>query len=262
MQTIELRQDELLLKEALNDKEKEEIVSNLKNFKKKHFIVVGLGGVGSNCAELLVRSGCQNLTLIDADIIEIHNLGRQNYSYKQINSFKSIALKENLLQVSSKINIETINEYLSLKNYEDILLKIIKKTKKEVVILDCTDNLDSRNLINSFCLRYDIDWMYSGGEGYESICALFNYSLNSQSKSNSKTNSYNKLITLNHTQSANCSTGVLNSTTLITASLIVKELLFYYCLPQNHETKSKLKEGKIKCIKINSLHNRIFEFYI
>ena len=262
MDTIELRQDQLLLKEAQNEKEKEEILLNLKLFKKKHFILVGLGGVGSNCAELLIRSGCVNLTLIDADIIEIHNLGRQNYSYKQINSFKSVALRENLLRINSKINLETINEFLSLKNYENVLLKIIKGIEKEAIILDCTDNLDTRNLINSFCLKHNIDWMYSGGEGYESICALFNYSLNSQKKECYKLNSYNKLITLNHTQSANCSTGVLNSTTLITASLVVKELLLHYCLPKNHETKSKLKKGKIKCVKFNSLHNSMFEFYV
>ena len=262
MDTIELRQDQLLLKEAQNAQEKDNIISNLKLFKQKHFILVGLGGVGSNCAELLIRSGCMNLTLIDADIIEVHNLGRQNYLNKQINLFQSNSLKENLLEINPKVKIKIIDEYINSDNYSKNFLNLITNSKEESVIIDCADNLITRNLINSFCLEHNIDWMYSGAEGFESICALFNYSKNIQKNNNSKINSYSKLITLNHTQSANCSTGVLNSTTLITASLIMKELLFQYCLPENHKVTLKNKNNKIKCIKFNSLHNSIFEFYI
>ncbi|MFT4244872.1 MAG: ThiF family adenylyltransferase [Candidatus Woesearchaeota archaeon] len=261
MDSIELRQDQLLLKQAQNEKDKKSILSNLKSFKNKKFILIGLGGVGSNCAELLVRSGCTNLVLIDADIIEVHNLGRQNYTCEQINIFKTTALEKNLLKIDPKAKIQVLNEYLKCKNYEQKLLDVINVNLKNIVIIDCSDNLDTRNLINSFCLKYNIDWMYSGGEGFESICALFTYS------KNSNINSYNKLITLNHTQSANCSTGVLNSTTLITASLIVKELLLHCCLIQNQNMiSSNIDNGgnnnKVKCIKFNSLHNSIFEFYI
>ncbi|MCH8519217.1 MAG: ThiF family adenylyltransferase [Nanoarchaeota archaeon] len=268
MDTIELRQDKLLLKLSNNNNNNKitSISSMLTTFKKKHFVIIGLGGVGSNCVELLVRSGCINFTLIDGDIIEIHNLGRQKYTSGQIDTFKTLSTQENLLKINSKLNIQIHTTYLNNENYKELLL--LKKVTKDVVIIDCTDNLQTRDLINSYCLDNCIDWVYSGGEGFESICAIFNYSiyktLNNENELNdSKLNSYKKLITINHTQTANCSSGVLNTTTLITASLVCKELLLHYCALKNTSNKLDINNNnKIKCIKFNSLHNTIFEFYI
>jgi sulfur carrier protein ThiS adenylyltransferase len=66
--------------------------------------IAGAGGLGSNCAVALARSGVGTLVIADFDIIEEANLTRQYYFTDQIGMNKSLALKENI----SRINTDTI----------------------------------------------------------------------------------------------------------------------------------------------------------
>lgn len=66
--------------------------------------IAGAGGLGSNCAVALARSGVGTLVIADFDVVEEANLNRQYYFTDQIGMFKTIALKENI----SRINPGTI----------------------------------------------------------------------------------------------------------------------------------------------------------
>ena len=82
--------------------------------------IAGCGGLGSNCATMLVRSGVRNLLLVDYDTVDSSNLNRQFYFEEQIGVSKVMSCRENLLRIDSTLNILVHNAQLtetSLREY-------------------------------------------------------------------------------------------------------------------------------------------------
>jgi len=69
--------------------------------------IAGAGGLGSNCAVSLARSGVGTIVIADFDVIEEPNLNRQYYFTDQIGLKKTIALKENIFRIDPRVNIIT-----------------------------------------------------------------------------------------------------------------------------------------------------------
>lgn len=67
--------------------------------------IAGAGGLGSNCAMALARSGVGTLLISDFDLVELSNLNRQYYFMNQVGMLKVSALKENIALVSDKIKV-------------------------------------------------------------------------------------------------------------------------------------------------------------
>ena len=82
--------------------------------------IAGCGGIGSNVADNLVRSGIKKLVIVDFDKVEESNLNRQNYFLDQVGEFKIDALQENLQRIDKSVNIEPINKKLNKTNIKDI----------------------------------------------------------------------------------------------------------------------------------------------
>lgn len=82
--------------------------------------IAGLGGLGSNCASFLVRSGFRLLTLCDFDIVEIANLNRQFYFSEQLGRPKTAALQENLLRINSNLDLTLIDRRLTKSNVAEM----------------------------------------------------------------------------------------------------------------------------------------------
>ncbi len=82
--------------------------------------VAGAGGLGSNCAMNLVRSGFQNFVIADFDTIDGSNLNRQFYFSNQRGLLKVDALKQNLLKINPSLSLTTINERITVNNLEQI----------------------------------------------------------------------------------------------------------------------------------------------
>lgn len=119
---------------------------------KSKVCIVGIGALGSFSAELLARSGV-NLILIDRDIVELHNLQRQSlFNEKDIGQPKAFAAKKHLEEINSEIKIEAFSEDLNSNN-----LKLLNSD----LVLDCTDNLLTRFLINDYCVKNNLPWIYS-----------------------------------------------------------------------------------------------------
>jgi len=78
--------------------------------------IIGAGGLGSNCAAHLVRSGFSNLVLADRDTVEASNLNRQHFSLAQIGRPKVEALRENLLAINPAARIEIYCLYVDAGN--------------------------------------------------------------------------------------------------------------------------------------------------
>lgn len=122
--------------------------------KKSSIAIVGVGALGTVAAELLCRSGVGKLILIDRDIVEESNLQRQLlYKESDRNKTKVAAAKERLQEINSDCKIETHPISLNSKN--------ISILKKPHLILDCTDNLQTRFLINDYCKKNKLVWIYA-----------------------------------------------------------------------------------------------------
>ncbi len=122
--------------------------------------VIGVGALGTTTANLLVRAGIGNILLIDRDIIELHNLQRQTiFRERDVGLPKAAATKEWLEEVNSETKIEA--KLIDL-NAETIN---ILKEKEYNLVLDCTDNMETRFLINDFCVKNNIPWIYCSAVG-------------------------------------------------------------------------------------------------
>jgi adenylyltransferase/sulfurtransferase len=122
-------------------------------------VVVGLGALGSSAAGFLVRAGIGQVVLIDRDLLELHNLQRQVlYTEEDLNRPKAVAAAEILQKINSSVTIEVHTKDLNVTNAESLL------TGADIV-LDGTDNLQTRFLINDVCVKHGIPWIYAGAVG-------------------------------------------------------------------------------------------------
>jgi sulfur carrier protein ThiS adenylyltransferase len=78
--------------------------------------IAGAGGIGSNCAMMLVRSGFANFTIVDFDRVEPSNLNRQMYTPAHIGKMKAECLKEILLTINPALSINTMGERVTREN--------------------------------------------------------------------------------------------------------------------------------------------------
>lgn len=82
--------------------------------------IAGAGGLGSNCAVALARSGIGTLVISDFDIIEPANLNRQYYFTSQVGIMKSTALKENISRINPDVTVIAHTEKLDSSNIPEI----------------------------------------------------------------------------------------------------------------------------------------------
>jgi sulfur carrier protein ThiS adenylyltransferase len=82
--------------------------------------IAGAGGLGSNCAAALARSGIGRLKIADFDIVSEPNLNRQFFFYDQIGRKKVVALRENIERTGSSTSVEIFDVVVSPENIEEI----------------------------------------------------------------------------------------------------------------------------------------------
>lgn len=107
-----------------------------------HALVLGVGGLGCAVAQYIAASGVGKITLVDDDLVDLSNLQRQIlHTENNVGVNKAISAQESLKQINSDIEIEAITHRLGKEE-----LQILANEMD--VLIDCTDNLDSRNLLN------------------------------------------------------------------------------------------------------------------
>lgn len=115
-------------------------VDNLRAIQGVQIGIAGAGGLGSNCAVHLVRSGFKQLVLVDYDQVDYTNLNRQFYFLNQVGAPKVHALKENLIKINPDIEISAIIRKLDASN--------IKETFKNChVVVEAFDNAACKRMI-------------------------------------------------------------------------------------------------------------------
>ena len=127
-----------------------------KKLANSHVVVIGCGALGTTIANNLARSGIGHIKLIDRDIIELNNLQRQNlFNEHDVGLPKASIAAEKLKDVNSEIKIDSVIDDVTHKNIENLI-------KDVDVVLDGTDNMLVRFLINDACVKHNIPWVYGG----------------------------------------------------------------------------------------------------
>ena len=122
-------------------------------------VIIGVGALGCNIANNLARAGVGKIKLVDNDKIEMNNLHRQTlYDEKDVGKRKVTAAFNKLKRINSDIIIQPILKRADPENIQEIV------TNADVV-LDGTDNIESRFLINDASVRNNFPWIYGGAVG-------------------------------------------------------------------------------------------------
>jgi tRNA A37 threonylcarbamoyladenosine dehydratase len=124
-------------------------------------LVVGLGGVGGICAEMIARAGVGRMTIIDADVVEASNRNRQIPALISTDGMrKAEVLGQRLLDINPDIELTIINEFLNRENREALL----GDTKYDYAV-DCIDTLTPKVHFIKYCLDQGIPIVSSMGAG-------------------------------------------------------------------------------------------------
>ena len=95
--------------------------SEVKNHLSKFTVgIAGAGGIGSNCAVALARSGVGTLVIVDYDVIETPNLNRQYYFKSQVGLMKTVALEENIRNIDPEVKVISHQKKLDKFNIAEI----------------------------------------------------------------------------------------------------------------------------------------------
>ena len=128
-----------------------------------HVGIVGCGALGSATAVSLTRAGIGTLTIIDRDIPEWSNLPRQLlYTEKDVRDGlpKAIIAEQRLREIDSNVHVIPHVADLTAHNISDLLASVD-------IIVDGTDNFETRFLMNDFACRENTPWIYGGVIGAE-----------------------------------------------------------------------------------------------
>ncbi|MEN4019012.1 MAG: ThiF family adenylyltransferase [Methanobacterium sp.] len=130
-----------------------------RKLKKSHVLIVGCGALGTVAANNLARTGTGKISILDRDFVELNNLQRQIlFDEDDVGEPKAIAATRKLRSINSDIEIVPLVKDLNHTNIEEII-------KDVDLVLDGTDNIQTRMLINDVCVREKIPWIYTGAIG-------------------------------------------------------------------------------------------------
>jgi molybdopterin/thiamine biosynthesis adenylyltransferase len=124
-------------------------------------VIAGCGALGTVAANLLVRSGVGRVRIIDRDFVELSNLQRQTL-FEESDARdalpKAVAAEKRLRAVNSDVNVEGVVADMTPENAVELLTGFD-------VILDATDNFETRMLINDAAVALNIPWVYTAAVG-------------------------------------------------------------------------------------------------
>ena len=117
----------------------------------KNVLVFGLGGVGGNVCDALVRSGIQNITIVDNDKVSVTNINRQLIAnMNTVGKYKTDVMEEHLLSINPKVNVTKKNIFFLPENKEEI------DFSKYDCVVDAIDTVSAKIEIIKICKSLQI----------------------------------------------------------------------------------------------------------
>lgn len=134
-------------------------------------LLVGCGALGTVVADYLVRAGVGRLTIVDRDVVELTNLQRQTlFDEADVSSGtpKAVAAAARLRAINAAVEIEPLVADVHAENVETLAgVDRGNATRRADVIVDGTDNAETRYLINDVANKHHIPWVYGAAVGTE-----------------------------------------------------------------------------------------------
>lgn len=214
-------------------------VSGQEKLSKTSVLIVGVGGLGCPAAQYLAGAGIGKIGLMDHDRVSLSNLHRQLlFDEQDIGNPKASVAREKLQRINSEIEIEVFEEALTKDNAEEIF-------RKFDIILDGTDNFETKYLINDACILAEKPWVYASIYKNEGQLSVFNVNDGP---------SYRCLFPKTTRQNISCeATGVLGVTPGILGLMQAAEVLKMVL-----ET-GDIFSGKLKLINILSGQDQVLK---
>ncbi|AOA62847.1 tRNA threonylcarbamoyladenosine dehydratase [Komagataella phaffii CBS 7435] len=127
-------------------------------------VIVGCGGVGSNCIISLIRSGISHIRIVDFDQVSLSSLNRHAVAQlEDVGTPKVECLKKHILRIAPWVTVETHNELFDINNAQQLLLEGTPD-----YIVDCIDNIDTKVDLLSFCCERNLKVVSSMGAACKS----------------------------------------------------------------------------------------------
>jgi adenylyltransferase/sulfurtransferase len=131
-------------------------IEGQKKLKQSKVLLVGCGALGTVLGNLLARAGVGHLTIIDRDFIEVTNLQRQvlfDHDDIEQNLPKSVAAQKKIARINPDVTVEAVVADVNHTNIEQY-------AAGKDLLLDGTDNFETRFLINDVSVKHNIPWIY------------------------------------------------------------------------------------------------------
>ena len=130
-------------------------------------LIIGLGGLGSSSSVYLAAAGVGHLVLVDFDEVDISNLQRQIvHATKDIGRLKVDSAAEHLLELNPEIQVTKIDHKIENEELEE-------QIKLSTVVLDCSDNFQTRFAINDACVKHKIPLVSGAAIRFEAQLSVF-----------------------------------------------------------------------------------------
>lgn len=124
-------------------------------------LVIGAGGLGSPALMYLAGAGVGIIGIADADEVDLSNLQRQViHTTSDIGKAKAESARETINKMNPDIVVKTYKTYVNSKNITSLI-------SEYDFVLDCTDNFDSKFLINDYCVKAEKPFCHAGIVGFE-----------------------------------------------------------------------------------------------
>jgi molybdopterin/thiamine biosynthesis adenylyltransferase len=135
-----------------------------------HILIIGAGGLGSAAAPYLAAAGVGKITLVDHDKVELTNLQRQiMHKQNSIGKSKVESGKQFLQSINPALTINAITEKAS----EGLLKELLPTVN---LVLDCTDNFTTRQLINAACFSHKVALVSGSALKFDGQLSVFDFS--------------------------------------------------------------------------------------
>ena len=144
-------------------------VAGQEQLRRSRVLLVGCGALGSVVAEILTRAGIGRLTIADRDYVDESNLQRQSlYSEADCRDGlpKAVAAARRLQQINSQVELVEKVLDVNARSIESLV-------REQDLILDGTDNFETRFLINDASIRWEIPWIYGACVAAYGLCLAF-----------------------------------------------------------------------------------------
>ncbi len=134
---------------------------NILKLQSKNVLVVGLGGVGGICAEMIARAGVGKMTIVDGDVVDLSNCNRQIAAlHSNAAMFKAQVMAERIRDINPAIELQVLTDFLET----DKTITVVENGHFDYVV-DCIDTLTPKVWLMKTCIDRNVPIVSSLGAG-------------------------------------------------------------------------------------------------